>query len=1205
MKHFYEKIILSSFFVLGINLVVQAQTKTENYILTRELLEATTDTTKANTSKKQHINKITYFDGLGREKLSIISPKSGLSISTMAIPDQMLNPSLATKVTYDGFGRVNREYLPGVVGDLNYTDAITYTDYPESQVYSQKQYENSPLNRVLKQGAPGAAWDVNTNNAIKFDYQTNKSSDEVIFFDAKTTFNSSSNIYEIRLERRSNPIYYEDGTLYKTITIDENNQPIIEFKNKEGQVLLKRIDINTGRHDTYYVYDIYGNLTYVIPPKLLNLYYASLPVDWLDLMNDLGYQYKYDNKNRLVEKKLPGKGWEYMVYDKQNRLVGVQDENMRNENYWIFTKYDKFGRVAITGKTWEAEGRTRNDVQTTINDHLGNNNVSRDPNGYNQDNIKIYYNEAGFGYNNHVLTVNYYDDYPMTQEGVSLTGNVFTQTIATGDQLKGLPTLTVTRSLGTWENNQWNFEYNYTFYDNNYLRAIKNHKINYLGGSTIVESELDFRGKAKQVITTHKRLKTDTPLKVTEVFSYDKFERLTKHTHQINSGKVEVLTQNSYNNIGQLTSKNVGNTIVSPYQTVDYTYNIRGWLTQINDITNLGTDLFAFKINYNTKDQTKASHNTQELFNGNISQTFWTSQENTHIRSYDYNYDGLNRLTNASYSNLAKDFAGAYDEQLSYDHNGNIKTLKRYGQTEQATPRLIDNLFYDYENGDRSNKLQKVTDSSLAFGFNDGNKTGNDYAYDKNGNLKLDLNKGITDSITYNHLNLPILVKKGVGSIEYAYDASGAKLRKIVKAQPAGTVEGTIATTITEYLDGFQYKDGVLQFFPTTEGYVNAITDGTISYNYVYNLTDHLGNVRVSYAWDEVNNTLKTVNEDHYYPFGLQHKGYTRSATREIVRESDLIEIGIGLAAPGGSTSGSANYKYKYNGKELQDEFNLNLYDYGARNYDPTIGRWFNVDPLAEKYWMDSPYAYAVNNPVYFVDLDGMQIGGPGDGEGTEEDPIQLQEAVVKAKKQERRDPIFGYNYDSDTLNENSRKLNTAVSNYKPAQQIDAVINETTFFVLTWPVGGYAFKGASFILKPVITKAGTIIWKKIATTAVLEAAEGAVGKAVIETTEQVAVKTGAYVTENLAGFYVRGSTTIANGTYTRTIQSLANTGNKSLFDLIKVFEAEARAGGVNNVVINGIDIVETRLINEGGARLLGYTFKQTSANSIQLTKILK
>ena len=70
----------------------------------------------------------------------------------------------------------------------------------------------------------------------------------------------------------------------------------------------------------------------------------------------------------------------------------------------------------------------------------------------------------------------------------------------------------------------------------------------------------------------------------------------------------------------------------------------------------------------------------------------------------------------------------------------------------------------------------------------------------------------------------------------------------------------------------------------------------------------------------------------------------------------------------------SSNQPYKYNGKEFDGLLGLNMYDYGARHYDPYSGRWIAVDPLVEKYYSISPYVYVANNPVRFIDPDGMML---------------------------------------------------------------------------------------------------------------------------------------------------------------------------------------------------------------------------------------
>src|SRR5690606_25764270 len=284
-----------------------------------------------------------------------------------------------------------------------------------------------------------------------------------------------------------------------------------------------------------------------------------------------------------------------------------------------------------------------------------------------------------------------------------------------------------------------------------------------------------------------------------------------------------------------------------------------------------------------------------------------------------------------------------YNEHLSYDQNGNIITLGRNGNLDSDNSVIvIDQLSYSY---DDMNRLIKVVDyTGNPSGFKEGVYMGDAFISDKYGNLIEDKHKGFRGA-TYNHLNLPKKMTFGSNKhITYLYNALGQKLQK--------KVTDNTTTITTDYQGGFHYENEVLKFFATAGGYVNVSAG---RYNYVYNYTDHLGNVRLSYTSDRLFG-VRVIEENNYYPFGLKHNGYNNISPPYSV------------------------YKYKFNGMELQDELGLNVYDFGARNYMPDLGRWSNIDPLAEVSRRWTPYNYAYNNPVYFIDPDGMQAMSTGYG---------------------------------------------------------------------------------------------------------------------------------------------------------------------------------------------------------------------------------
>jgi RHS repeat-associated protein len=412
--------------------------------------------------------------------------------------------------------------------------------------------------------------------------------------------------------------------------------------------------------------------------------------------------------------------------------------------------------------------------------------------------------------------------------------------------------------------------------------------------------------------------------------------------------------------------------------------NLQGKALLMPPVADNNVDLFSQVLTYGNPDGRTLAHPQS---NGNISSTTWQVAGRAK-QAYGFAYDDLNRLTDATYFDVTDSYSGSwnsnfsadnkFNEQLSYDLRGNITTLQRNGLNSNGwtgnnfvagTYGLIDNLTYAYNT---KNQLLSVNEASLPTrGFKTNpNATGDQYGYDANGNLMFDKNKYLT-SIEYNYLNLPIKVvidnptdAVNSGSIEFVYDATGAKLRKTVKYS-----NGSVKET-WDYVNGVEYKNQILQRVAHSEGAVVRNDFGQYQHEYV--LRDHLGNTRVTFT-DGVNKGEPYWDWSNYSYIQPDNTGYDDG----VVTEADIKHINhtypFGMAMEGNwNNAGSANNnRYLYNGKQWNDDLGMGWYDYGARFYDPAIARWTAVDPLSEKMRRHSPYNYAFDNPIRFIDPDG------------------------------------------------------------------------------------------------------------------------------------------------------------------------------------------------------------------------------------------
>ena len=769
-----KNIILVVLLFLGTNNTNAQISTNKNFVATIELKKpgAKSSSDVRNTSALSKVTKVEYMDGLGRSQ------------QTVLVNAKVFGTDVIIPKKYDDLGRVEKEYLPYALPMTgtgafrsgweseqlsfyqNNTPATLPNDLPDNNPFSINVYEPSPLNRVIQNFAPGNPWSgtIGTGSnevSVKNEFKIYDPSTGDIAKSWELNFSSGNAVPVI------SSYTYQLGDLVITRTIDENGKRVEEYKDKDGNTILKKVqlDNNPGVGDphngwlcTYYVYDNLNRLRYVLPPKATEYLQNNNWVLSQNVIDELCFWYEYDDRGRLITKHVPGALPVNMIYDKRDRLILSQDGNMIVRKQWLFTLYDYLNRPLATAFWTSSSNRAA--LQAQVDQDIVAGNISESILG---DNLVVGYKPT-FIYITDLdfLTVNFYDAYPAS---INYSGNStfysgfalqYTpgQITASGDYpLDVLKNPTISGKLAATKvkildassmvgGNAYLFTANYFDKEYRTIQTIKQnlkgvpYVFDYIIG--VVTNQYDFTGKllgSQEIIDPY-----GAPLSVVTKNVLDIEGKVTQIYKGANStSATKLIVTNEYDILGRLKVKTTGaGTICESKQ--DYTYNIRGWIRGMNmnylndNILPTNQRYFGYELAYNTLTSGGSLPNPQ--VNGNIGSMVWASAGKAGRdaqgiwfplpsgagikRKYDYTYDNTNRLKKADFTELKsiwgnseKDFSvsGADNGMIGYDKNGNIQSMNQMG-VNGTTIGAVDIMTYTYFNGGYSNRLKAVDDAS-------------------------------------------------------------------------------------------------------------------------------------------------------------------------------------------------------------------------------------------------------------------------------------------------------------------------------------------------------------------------------------------------------------------------------------------------------------------------------------------------------------